>query len=153
MEIPTDKRKIMSEAKLAHLEKMRASRIEKQKQAKLDKEHNAKMDILKEHDEQEQVVDEPEPEPESVPVKVKPPVPRKPQSMQYDGLSLDDVGLVQEFVNTAKEKKKAEKWQARKKEILSEVIEYLCPDSEPETEPQHVTKPTSSLSLYGDDYF
>jgi hypothetical protein len=153
MEI-TDKRKIMSEAKLAHLEKMRASRIEKQKQKKVDTEYQAKMDVLKEQDDQEQVVDpDPEPEPEP-PVKIKAPVPRKPQSVQYDGLSLDEVGLVREFVNTAKEKKKAEKWEARKKEIVAQVILTLIPDEpETETEPQYVTKPTSSLSLYGDDFF
>jgi hypothetical protein len=145
-----DKRKTpLSQERLDKLAMAREKAIEKRRQ---NKEEHLRLD---EEEAKNEILAQPEPE-ETVEPDTEPKVPEprkksawKPQ--QSFSLSEDDIGYVKEFVQTAKEKKKAEKWRMRKEEILQDVLGYFNVKEEPEYEDEKPPKNTSVISLF-DEY-
>jgi hypothetical protein len=128
----------------------REKAIEKRRQNKEEQmrfeEDEAKNEVLSQPE-----VDEVETEPEP-----KAPEPRKKQPawkpQQSFSLSEDDIGYVKEFVQTAREKKKADKWAARKREILEDVLGYFnVEQQEEQSEDEEYEQPptnTPVISLF-----
>jgi hypothetical protein len=134
-----DKRGSLSEKQLEHMRRMRekAAEVRKQKaeQKRLLEEESAKQEVLEELNKPE--VPEVKLQPQDEPVMTEPKKPkRKPESMIFEpnrnGLSLtdEDLSLVRDFVKAERERKKAQKWQNRKKEILADIFNILDGDSQ-----------------------
>src|SRR5947207_2185651 len=116
-----DKRKVLSSARLEHLAKMREKAAEKRKQTALAKEQQAKTEVLSEIAEDTEPIEPEEPIQKEVRRKPTRQTP-EPVYQNHFSLSDEDVKVVKSFVQIERERRKAEKWNARKKEILDEVL-------------------------------
>ena len=154
-----DKRKVLSEARLQHLASMREKAAAKRKQTALEKENLAKQEVLSEIAEDQTTPTPVEPVEEEEPIQKEPPKKRirqpVPENM-YQPLNLDfeDMKLVKSFVQLEKERRKTEKWNTRKRELLQEVFSIL--DGAGEQHEDHQPEPQrqqSSLNLFDDYYY
>jgi hypothetical protein len=119
-----------------------------------EEEHEEKQKVLSQLEEQEKEQEEPPQPPE--PKELKEPRKRQyqvPSAASNLSLNEEDFHIVKEFVQTTRQQRKADKWAARKKEIVTEILGTLIHDSESEPEQVHVKKPTATLSLYDSDDF
>ena len=133
----TDKRKTLSPELLEHLRIMREIAAAKRKQTMLQKEEDAKKQVLSDLQEEEEPEETEQEQPVQKEVTKKKTRPVQ-EAVYHNPWSLndEDIKIVKSYVQIEKEKRKKEKWAARKEEILSEVFNLLEIDSDDDEEPE-----------------
>jgi hypothetical protein len=136
---------------------MREKAAAKRKQTMQQKEEEAKKQVLENLQEEEP--EQPEP---NEPIQVTKKKTRPVQEGVYHNPSLseEDIKIVKSYVQMEREKRKAEKWKARKQEILSEVFNLFEGDDESEETQQQYRQQQpqqqpqqSNLNLFDNYYY